>query len=204
MSTIRLVVAEDQTMLRSAIVELLSLEADLEVVAAVGRGDEVLPAVERTRPDVVLLDIELPGMHGITVAEQLAVAAPGVAVLVITTFDRPGYIHAMITAGVAGVLLKDKAVGELPQAVRRVAAGERLLEPELALKAINDGAGPLTAREREVLEAARSHETVAQLATQLHLSAGTVRNHLSSAIQKVNARSRAEAVQIAESKGWLR
>jgi two-component system response regulator DesR len=203
-NTIRVLVAEDQTMLRSAIVDLLSLEPDLEVVAAVGRGDEVLPAVRRHRPGVVLLDIEMPGMHGITVAEQLSRETPRMAVLVITTFDRPGYIHAMITAGVAGFLLKDKAVGELPQAIRMVAAGERLLDPALALSAINDGPGPLTTREREVLSAARSHETVAELAAQLQLSVGTVRNHLSSAIRKVNARSRGEAAAIAERKGWLR
>ncbi len=190
-------------MVRGALAALLSLEADLEVVAEASRGDEVVPAALASRPDVALLDIEMPGFDGLTAAEQLRSAAPGCRVLILTTFDRPGYLRRAMDAGVAGFMLKDAPARELAAAIRRVAAGGRVVDPALALAALSDGANPLSEREREVLAASMRLGTVAEIAEHLALSEGTVRNHLSAAIQKVGARNRAEAARVAEEKGWL-
>jgi two-component system response regulator DesR len=200
---ITLLLAEDQTMFRGAMATLLSLEPDLEVVVQLGRGDEVVGAAEAFKPDVALLDIEMPGMDGLEAARRLRTRVPGTKVVILTTFGRPGYLHSAIDAGVSGFLLKDAPVTELAIVIRRVAAGERVVDPSLALAALSEGATPLTPRETEILAASRGHGTIAEMARGMHLSPGTVRNHLSAAIQKLGARTRAEALQIAESKGWL-
>jgi two-component system response regulator DesR len=200
---IKLLLAEDQNMFRGAMATLLSLEPDLEVVVQLGRGDEVVGAAEAFKPDVALLDIEMPGMDGLAAARLLRTRVPATRVVILTTFGRPGYLHSAIDAGVSGFLLKDAPVTELAVVIRRVAAGERVVDPSLALAALSEGASPLTPRETEILAASRGHGTIAEMARGMHLSPGTVRNHLSAAIQKLGARTRAEALQIAESKGWL-
>jgi two-component system, NarL family, response regulator DesR len=202
--TVRVLLAEDQTMFRSALATLLALEPDIEVVAEVDRGDRIASAVRQWNPDVALMDIEMPGIDGLEAARRLRVEGCPVKVVIVTTFGRPGYLHAAMEAGAAGFLLKDAPVSELAVAIRRVVAGERVVDPALAVAALSEGASPLTPRETEVLSAARRHGTVADLAAQLHLSPGTVRNHLSAAIQKLGARTRAEAVEIAAQKGWIR
>jgi two-component system, NarL family, response regulator DesR len=200
---IRVLLAEDQAMVRGALASLLELEHDLEVVSEVGRGDEVLEAARRAAPDVALLDIGLPGMDGLEVAAALHDALPEVRVVMLTTFNRPGYLRRAMEAGAAGFLLKDAPAGELARAIRAAAAGERVVDPGLAAAALSQGENPLTAREREVLAAARSHGTVAELAASLHLSPGTTRNHLSAIMQKLDAHSRFEAIRVAEERGWL-
>jgi two-component system response regulator DesR len=200
---IRLLLAEDQALVRGALAALLELEPDLEVVAQVERGDQVLEAVVAARPDVTILDIEMPGQDGLTTAEILAREAPWSRVLIVTTFGRSGYLRRALAAGAAGFLLKDAPAAELSAAVRRVHAGERVVDPGLAAAALAEGDSPLTAREREVLAAARAQPTVADIAGQLFLSPGTVRNYLSSAMQKLGAATRADAVRRAEERGWL-
>jgi len=201
--TIRVLLAEDQTMVREALAALLGFEDGIEVVAQAAGGDEALAFAARTEPDIALLDIEMPGPSGIEVAERLAADGFGGHVVILTTFDRPGYLSAAMAAGARGFLLKDAPVAELATAIRRVAAGERVVDPGLAAAALATGPSPLTNRESEVLRAAREPVSVAELGTRLHLSPGTVRNHLSAAIQKLGARNRAEAVAIADRKGWL-
>lgn len=203
MSEIKILLAEDQTMFRSAVISLLSLEKDLVVVGETGRGDEVEGLVRELRPDVVLLDIEMPGADGLTVARQLQKLEFPVRTIIVTTFGRPGYLRAALEAGVSGLVLKDKPIASLAEAVRKVVAGEQAIDSEVALAALREGSSPLTDREREVLAAARNRGTIQDLAKQLTLSAGTVRNYLSSAIQKLNAQNRAEAIDIADEKGWL-
>jgi len=200
---IRVMLAEDQAMVRGALATLLDLEPDVEVVAQAARGDEALKAALELRPDVALLDIEMPGLDGLEVAERLREQAPGVRVLIVTTFGRPGYLRRAMEAGAGGFVLKDAPVEQLADAIRRVAAGERVVDSDLAVAALSEGESPLTPRERETLTASLRHPTVAEIAGALHLSAGTVRNHLSSAIQKLGVRTRAEAVRAAEEKGWL-
>ncbi|RJO69944.1 DNA-binding response regulator [Nocardia panacis] len=200
---IRLLLADDQALVRGALAALLGLERDLEVVAEVGRGDEVVDAVGAARPDVVLLDVEMPGLDGISVAERLRAAHPEVRVLMVTTFGRPGYLRRAIDAGASGFVVKDTPARELADAVRRVHLGLRVIDPALATESLTTGASPLTAREREVLAAAAGGATVAVLARRLHLSEGTVRNHLSAAIGKTGTSTRAEAVRQAERLGWL-
>jgi two-component system response regulator DesR len=200
---IRLLLADDQALVRGALAALLDLEADLEVVGEVGRGDEVVPAAVRTRADVALVDVEMPGMDGIAATQALRRALPGCRVLVVTTFGRPGYLRRAVEAGASGFVVKDTPARQLAEAVRRVHAGLRVLDPALAEESLVSGASPLTVRETEVLRAARDGGTVADLAAVLHLSEGTVRNHLSAAIGKTGARTRAEAVRLAEHQGWL-
>ncbi|QBS43783.1 response regulator transcription factor [Nocardia sp. CS682] len=200
---IRLLLADDQALVRGALAALLGLESDLEVVGEVGRGDEVLDAVARTNPDVVLLDVEMPGMDGISVAARLHATHPGVRVLMVTTFGRPGYLRRAIDAGASGFVVKDTPARELADAVRRVHLGLRVVDPALAAETLTAGTSPLTAREREVLSAASDGATAGAIAKQLHLSEGTVRNHLSAAIGKTGTTTRAEAVRAAERLGWL-
>jgi two-component system response regulator DesR len=200
---IRILLAEDQAMVRGALAALLAMERDLEVVAQVGRGDEIVPAALAGRPDVALLDIELPGLDGLSAAAQLRAAVPGCRVVMLTTFGRPGYLRRAMEAGATGFLLKDAPATELAAAVRQVARGQRVVDPALALAALSEGANPLSEREREALALAATNGTVADIAGRLGLSEGTVRNHLSAAIQKTGARNRAEAARIAADKGWL-
>jgi two-component system response regulator DesR len=200
---IRVLIAEDQTMVRGALAALLALEDDLQVVAQVARGDEVVGAARAAAVDVALLDIEMPGGDGLDATQQLARELPAVRALVLTTFARPGYLRRAMELGAAGFLLKTAPVEELARAIRRVAAGDRVVDPGLAAAALSAGESPLTAREREVLAAARGGDTVAALAGALHLSPGTVRNYLSSAMGKLGARTRAEAVRVADEQGWL-
>ncbi|MFF0607748.1 response regulator [Nocardia tengchongensis] len=200
---IKLLLADDQALVRGALAALLSLEPDLDVVAEVGRGDEVLAAVARTAPDVALLDVEMPGLDGISAAAQLHAAHPGVRILMVTTFGRPGYLRRAIDAGASGFVVKDTPARELADAVRRVHMGLRVVDPALATETLTAGTSPLTAREREVLAAAADGATAGAIAKLLHLSEGTVRNHLSSAIGKTGTRTRAEAVRAAERLGWL-
>jgi two-component system, NarL family, response regulator DesR len=200
---IRVLLAEDQAMVRGALSSLLGLEEDIEVVAEVGRGDEVVEAARRAEPDVALLDIGLPGTSGLDVAAVLHADLPRVSVLMLTTFNRPGYLRRAMEAGAAGFLLKDAPASELARAIRAAVAGERVVDPGLAAAALSQGENPLTEREREVLAEARRHGTVAELAAALHLSPGTTRNHLSAIMQKLDAQSRIEAIRVAEERGWL-
>ena len=200
---IRLLLADDQALVRGALAALLALESDLEVVAEVGRGDEVVDAAVEGKADVVLMDVEMPGLDGIAATAALRKALPSCRVLVVTTFGRPGYLRRAMEAGASGFVVKDTPARQLAEAVRRVHAGLRVLDPALAEESLVSGASPLTARETEVLRAARDHGTVADIAGVLHLSEGTVRNHLSAAIGKTGARNRTEAVRTAEQQGWL-
>ncbi|WP_435604154.1 response regulator transcription factor [Streptomyces sp. bgisy130] len=200
---IRVLLAEDQSMVREALAALLSLEDDLEVVAQAARGDEVLPAARAHTVDVALLDIEMPGMNGLDAAAALRDALPTVKTVILTTFGRPGYLRRAMEAGADAFLVKDAPAARLADAIRRVLRGERVIDPALAAAALADGASPLTGREREVLLTAADGATNAEIAAALQLSAGTVRNYLSTAIQKTGARNRAEAVRTARDKGWL-
>ncbi|QNE21141.1 response regulator transcription factor [Kribbella qitaiheensis] len=201
--TIRLLIADDQALVRGALAALLDLEPDLEVVSEVGRGDEVVDAVRAAKPDVALLDVEMPGLDGIEAAAALRTAVPGVRVLMVTTFGRPGYLRRAMEAGATGFVVKDTPAAQLADAVRRVHQGLRVVDPSLAAETLVAGTSPLTARESDVLRSAREGGTVADIARELHLSEGTVRNHLSAAIGKTGARTRAEAVRIAIGNGWL-
>jgi two-component system, NarL family, response regulator DesR len=200
---IRVLIAEDQAMVRGALSSLLALEGDIEVVAEVARGDEVLAAAERTRPDVALLDIEMPGCDGITAAAELVRRLPGTRALILTTFGRPGYLRRALEQGASGFLLKDAPAKELAAAIRAVSQGLRAVDPALAAAALAEGDSPLTAREEEVLAAASRHDSAGDIAAALHLSEGTVRNYLSAAIRKLGARNRGEAIAVAREKGWL-
>ena len=200
---IRLLLADDQALVRGALSALLGLEPDLEVVAEVGSGDAVVAAALEHRPDVALLDVEMPGMDGIAATAELRRAAPDVRVLIVTTFGRPGYLRRALQAGASGFVVKDTPAAQLADAVRRVHAGLRVVDPALATDSLVAGESPLTARETDVLRAARDGSSVAVIATRLFLSEGTVRNHLSAAIGKTGATNRAEAVITAEGNGWL-
>ncbi|MFJ2933539.1 response regulator [Streptomyces sp. NPDC087219] len=200
---IRLLLAEDQGMMRGALALLLGMEHDMEVVAQVGRGDEIVDAALLTRPDVALLDIELPGRSGLDAAADLRTEAPDCRVLILTTFGRPGYLRRAMEAGAAGFLVKDGPVEELAASIRQVLRGETVIDPALAAAALGAGPNPLTARERDALAAAVDGATIADIAAALHLSESTVRNYLSSAIGKTGTRNRMEAVRAARQQGWL-
>jgi len=200
---IRVLLAEDQAMVRGALAALLSLEGDIEVVAEVARGDEVVPTALATRPDVALLDIEMPGGDGLSAAHALRAALPACRVVMLTTFGRSGYLRRAMESGAVGFLLKDAPAADLAVAIRRIVAGERVVDPELALAALWDGTNPLSSRERDVLAASLDGASIAEIAARLSLSEGTVRNHLSTAIQKLDAHNRLEAARRAEQKGWL-
>jgi two-component system, NarL family, response regulator DesR len=201
--TVRVLLAEDQAMMRGALAVLLDLEDDLEVVAQVGTGTEVVPAAMAQRPDVALLDIELPGISGLEAAELLSQQVPGCRVVMVTTFGRPGYLQRAMAAGAAGFLVKDGPIDGLAAAIRRVVAGETVIDPELAGQALRTVASPLAPRERDVLVAAEDGATVADIAGRLHLSASTVRNYLSDAIGKTGTRNKTEAALLARRNGWL-
>ncbi|GAC1378654.1 MAG: response regulator transcription factor [Marmoricola sp.] len=204
MSTpIRLLLADDQALVRGALAALLGLEHDLEVVAEVGSGDLVVETAQRTNPDVALLDVEMPGMDGIAAAAALKEAMPQVRILIVTTFGRPGFLRRAMRSGAEGFVVKDTPAAQLAEAVRRVHAGLRVVDPALATDSLVAGESPLTSRETEVLREARAGATVAVIAKRLFLSEGTVRNHLSAAIGKTGASNRAEAVVIADGNGWL-
>jgi two-component system response regulator DesR len=201
--TIRLLLADDQALVRGALAALLDLEPDLEVVAEVGSGDAVLAAAHEHRPDVALLDVEMPGLDGIEATRALREALPATRVLIVTTFGRPGYLRRALQAGADGFVVKDTPARQLADAVRRVHAGLRVVDPVLAADSLVAGDSPLTARETDVLRAAREGASVAVVAARLFLSEGTVRNHLSAAIGKTGAANRAEAARIADGNGWL-
>ena len=200
---IRVLLAEDQAMVRGALAALLTLEGDIEIVAEVGNGNDVVPAALTAKPDVALLDIEMPGCDGITAAAALHSQLPSCRILILTTFGRPGYLRKAMESGVVGFLLKDAPSVQLATAIRRAVAGERVVDPTLAMAALSEGNNPLTEREREVLAAATRGASIAEIAESLFLSEGTVRNYLSVAMQKVGAHNRVEAAHIAEQKGWL-
>lgn len=203
MTPIRVVLADDQALVRGGLAALLDLEPDLEVVGQAEDGDSVLRLVAETAPDVVLMDVEMPGTDGIEATARVREQHPGVRVLVVTTFGRPGYLRRAMQAGASGFVVKDTPAHALADAVRRVHAGLRVVDAALAADSLVLGDSPLTPRETEVLRAAESGATVAQLARTLHLSEGTVRNHLSAAIGKTTARNRADAVRVARDAGWL-
>ncbi|HEY9391858.1 MAG TPA: response regulator transcription factor [Mycobacteriales bacterium] len=200
---IRVLVADDQHLVRGALAALLALEDDIEVVGQVGRGDQVVAEARHSGPDVALVDIEMPGMDGIAATAALRAALPDCRVLILTTFGRPGYLRRAMEAGASGFMVKDAPAAELADAVRRVSQGYRVVDPVLAAESLATGSNPLTARERDVLRAARSGGTVGDIARAVMLGRGTVRNYLSSAIGKTAARTRAEAVRVAEERGWL-
>ena len=200
---IRVLLAEDQHLVRGALAALLSLEKDITVVADVADGAAAVAAAAEHRPDVVLLDIEMPVLDGITATARIREAAPATKVLILTTFGRPGYLRRAMDAGASGLVVKDAEPERLADAVRRVSAGQLVVDPDLAVASLERGRDPLTEREREVLRAAEHGATVADLARRLHLSEGTVRNHLSSAIGKTGARNRTEAARLARENGWL-
>jgi len=190
-------------MVREALAALLGLEGDIEVVAQVSRGDQVVAAAVEHEVEVAVLDIEMPGLTGIEAAALLRRERPGTRIVIVTTFGRPGYLRRAMEAGADAFLVKDAPASELAEAVRRVLRGERVIDPMLAAAALAEGANPLTSREREVLAAAADGCANHEVAQRLYLSEGTVRNYLSAAIQKTGARNRAEAVRIAREKGWL-
>jgi two-component system response regulator DesR len=200
---IRILMADDQHLVRGALATLLNLEPDLEVVAEVARGDEVVETARVVRPDVAVLDVEMPGLDGLAAAATLAAEVPSCKVLIVTTFGRAGYLRRAMEAGALGFVVKDAPVEQLADAVRRVARGERVVDPTLAAATLAGGASPLTARERDALVAARDGATIADIAKLLFLSEGTVRNYLSSAIAKTGTRNRVEALRAAEDSGWL-
>ena len=201
--TIRLLLADDQALVRGALATLLELEPDMTVVAEVGRGDEVVAAARESNPDVALLDVEMPGMDGIEATRALRAVLPDVKVVIVTTFGRPGFLRRALVAGANGFVVKDTPARQLADAVRRVNSGLRVVDPTLAADSLAVGESPLTARETEVIRAARAGGSVSDIAAAVFLSEGTVRNHLSAAIGKTGARNRADAVRIAEENGWL-
>ncbi|MEV7548461.1 response regulator transcription factor [Amycolatopsis sp. NPDC089917] len=200
---IRILLADDQALVRGALASMLRMESDLDVVAEVGSGTEVVSAAKRTSPDIALVDVQMPGRDGLSVTAELRRALPGCRVLICTTFSRPGYLSRAMTAGAAGFVVKDSTPEQLVNAIRRVHAGLRFIDPALAAQTLASGASPLTDREADVLRATAEGGTVADIAAAVGLTEGTVRNHLSSAIGKTQARTRAEAARLAEVNGWL-
>lgn len=200
---IRVLVAEDMHIVRSALVALLRTEDDLDVVADVERGDQVLDALAAAPADVAVLDLDLPGADGIDVAARIAREVPATRVVILTALGRPAAVRSALAAGVDGFVLKNAPVEELVDGIRRVAAGGHVLHPELAAIAVRRGACPLTPRESGVLALVADGCAVAEVAQRLSLSAGTVRNHLSAVVDKLGARSRTDAVNIARENGWI-
>lgn len=200
---IRILVADDQALVRGALTALLNLEEDLEVVAEVGRGDDIMPAIRKFSPDVAVIDIEMPGCSGIDATEAIQAAGLPTHVLIVTTFGRPGYVNRALAAGARGFVVKDTPAHELARAIRTVHNGGRVVDPALAAQSLFDGVNPLTDRERDILRIAEEGIPIADIAQRVFLSEGTVRNHLSSAISKTHASTRAQAAHIARERGWL-
>ena len=200
---IRILIAEDMHMIRGALVALLSREADMEVVAELDRGDEVVDTALRTKPDVAVLDIDLPGLDGLSAAESLRGCLPTCEILVLTGLSQPGHLLRALRVHVKGFLLKDAPAAMLADGVRTVASGQRVIDPELLIGALETGESPLTSRETEVLRAAATGISTEQIAERVSLSSTTVRNYLSSAIAKVGGRNRIDAIRIANDAGWL-
>ncbi|HEX7107078.1 MAG TPA: response regulator transcription factor [Acidothermaceae bacterium] len=200
---IRILMADDQHLVRGALAALLNLESDLAVVAEVARGDQVVATARELMPDVAMLDVEMPGLDGLAAAAALRSEVPSCKVMIVTTFGRAGYLRRAMEAGALGFVVKDAPAEQLAEAVRRVARGERVVDPDLAAATLAGGSSPLTARERDALSAARDGATIADIAKLLFLSEGTVRNYLSSAISKTGTRNRVEALRVAEDNGWL-
>jgi two-component system response regulator DesR len=200
---IKVLIAEDMHLIRGAIVALLSLEEDMEVVAELESGDKIVETALLTRPDVAVVDIELPHMDGLTAAALLYEKLPECKTLILTGLGQPGNLLRALKAHVRGFIVKDAPAETLADGVRRVAAGERVIDPELVAAALETGTSPLTAREADVLRAAESGISTDAIATQLSLSPATVRNYLSNAISKVHANNRIDAIRIARNAGWL-
>lgn len=200
---IRVGIVEDQLMLRSAIVTLLELETDLTVVVQLDSGATVLADLAGVDCDVLLLDVEMPGVSGLDVAEAVQKLADPPLVMILTTFQRPGYLRRALEAGARAYLTKDSPVGDIAAAIRRVAAGEVLFSGEQLHLAMSTGGSPLSERERDVLRAAQFHDTVAEIAENLHLSVSTVSNYITAAISKTSSRNRVQAIRIARDRGWL-
>ncbi|MEV0219525.1 response regulator transcription factor [Streptomyces sp. NPDC050704] len=200
---IRIVIAEDMHMVRGALVALLEMEPDLKVVAQFDSGDQLVPAALELRPDVAIVDIDLPGLDGLSAADQLRTALPSCRVLILTSLGRPGTFRRAMAAKVSGFLLKDAPPDQLADAVRKVAQGGRVIDPQLALAAWEVEENPLTRREVEVMKLAADGAEAMEIATRLFLSLGTVRNYLTSAVTKLNARNRVDAIRIAQDNGWL-
>lgn len=199
---IRIVLAEDQTLLLGALASLLELEPDIEVVGRAADGDQARAMIEAEAPDLVLTDIEMPRASGLDLAEWIRARSPDTAVAILTTFARPGYLRRALEAGVRGYLLKETPAEQLAEAIRRIHAGERVIDPDLALTAF-DSADPLSNRERQILKLAGEGLGNAEIGRRIHLAEGTVRNYLSEAIGKLQADNRIEAYRIARDKGWL-
>ncbi|MFF5024316.1 response regulator transcription factor [Streptomyces collinus] len=201
---VRVLIAEDMHMLRKALVSLIQLEAGLEIVAELSSGSDIVPTALALRPDVAVLDIDLPGTDGITAAAALHESVPECRTLILTSLGRPGNLRRALAAHVSGFLPKDSDPDALCDAIRKVAAGERVIDPQLALATLDSGPSPLTVREQEVLQLAAEGHEPSHIASRLHLSSGTVRNYLTSAVSKLNARNRVDAIRIAREAGWLR
>ena len=195
--------AEDMQILRTSLVSLLNLEPDIEVVAAVGSGTDILATAQALRPQVAVLDIDLPGMDGIAAAEALHSAVPKCRTIILTGLGRSGHLRRALAAHVSGFLLKDTDPVRLGAAIREVASGGRVIDSEVALAALDEGPPPLTRRELDILRLAAEGEEVLGIAMKLFLSAGTVRNHLTTIRAKLNARNRVDAIRIAKEAGWL-
>jgi two-component system response regulator DesR len=202
-ATIQVIVAEDQAMVLGALAALLETEPDIRVCARAANGREALAAVAKLKPDVLVTDIEMPEMTGLTLAAEVHERYPATRVVILTTFARPGYLRRALDAGAKGYLLKDRPAAELAEAVRRVHRGLRVIDPDLAAEAWDSGADPLTERERQILWRAGEGKTSLDIAEELHLSEGTVRNYLSEAISKLGAANRVDAARIARARGWL-
>lgn len=200
---VRILIADDQGMIRSALATLLGMEPDFEIVAQLDSGQAILAAARQARPDVALLDVEMPGGDGLTAAQALHAEFPECHILILTTFGRPGYLRRAMDAGASGFVLKDGPVENLIRAIREVLGGRKVIDPALATAAIAAGPNPLTARERDVLAASADGSSVADVAARLYLSEGTVRNYISVVIGKTGTRNRMEAVRVATDRGWI-
>lgn len=203
MRVLRVLLAEDVQMVRGALVALLQLEGDLDVVANVDRGDAIVPVARQCRPDVAVIDIDLPAVDGLTAATLLHEAVPSCRTLILTGIGRPGTFRRALSARVSGFLLKDSPPERLAEAIRGVAAGQRVIDPQLALAAWEVGDNPLSEREAQVLRLVSKGANAGEIAAKLHLSVGTVRNYLTTIVAKLNARNRVDAIRIAEEAGWI-
>ncbi|ALG30191.1 MerR family transcriptional regulator [Glutamicibacter halophytocola] len=200
---IRVLIADDQHLVRGALAALLNLEEDIQVVAQCADGDEVAAALDERPADIALLDVQMPRQDGLRTAAELRASHPGVKVLILTTFDRPGYFRQAFEAGAHGFLVKDSPPAELVAAIRRVSCGDKVVDPQRAMLSVEASSNPLTGREREILSLAASGSPVSQIASAVHLSVGTVRNHLSNAIGKTSTANRIEAARYAREMGWI-